>query len=105
MSILEHLLSALNTFLKSVAMNCRMRVCQLGEELLPSILYIWTDMRPSAALKEEIVEFFNLQICVHHPKGAKTQDTGSFLSLNSNFLLFCFVNRFYGAFNVIMLFY
>lgn len=57
-------------------MNCRTRVCHLGEELLPSILYVWADRMPSAPLKEEIVEFFNLQICVHHPKGAKTQDTG-----------------------------
>ncbi|XP_026219215.1 serine-protein kinase ATM [Anabas testudineus] len=78
LSVLEHLVSALNIFLRSAAMNCRMRVCQLGEELLPSILNVWVDMRPSAALKEDIVEFFNLQICVHHPKGAKTQDTGAY---------------------------
>uniref|UniRef100_A0A8D0A1H1 non-specific serine/threonine protein kinase n=1 Tax=Sander lucioperca TaxID=283035 RepID=A0A8D0A1H1_SANLU len=77
LTVLEHLVSGLNIFLRSAAMNCRMRVCHLGEELLPSILYVWADMRPSAALKEEIVEFFNLQICVHHPKGAKTQDTGA----------------------------
>ncbi|XP_074534953.1 serine-protein kinase ATM [Halichoeres trimaculatus] len=75
LSVLEHLLSALNIFLRSAALNCRMKVCHLGEELMPSILYIWVDMRPSTALKEEIVEFFNLQIHVHHPKGAKTQDT------------------------------
>ncbi|XP_031716383.1 serine-protein kinase ATM isoform X1 [Anarrhichthys ocellatus] len=77
LTVLEHLVSALNIFLRSAAMDCRMRVCHLGEELLPSILYVWADMRPSAALKEEIVEFFNLQICAHHPKGAKTEDTGA----------------------------
>ncbi|KAF0030873.1 hypothetical protein F2P81_017604 [Scophthalmus maximus] len=75
-AVLEHLVSALNVFLRSSAMNCRMRVCHLGEELLPSVLHVWADMRPSAALKEEMVEFFNLQMCVHHPRGAKTQDTG-----------------------------
>ncbi|KAK5868357.1 hypothetical protein PBY51_009383 [Eleginops maclovinus] len=77
LTVLEHFVSALNIFLRSVAMNCRMRVCQLGEELLPSVLYVWADMRPSMALKEGIVEFFKLQICVHHPEGAKTQDTGA----------------------------
>lgn len=77
LAVLEHLVSALNILLRSAAMNCRMRVCHLGEELLPSILYVWADMRPNAAFKEEIVEFFNLQICAHHPKGAKTQETGS----------------------------
>lgn len=76
--MLEHLISALNSFLRSAAVNCRMRVCKLGEELLPSVLYWMDDMRPSVALQEEIIEFLNLQICVHHPKGAKTQDTGRF---------------------------
>uniref|UniRef100_A0A3B3UHQ1 Serine-protein kinase ATM n=1 Tax=Poecilia latipinna TaxID=48699 RepID=A0A3B3UHQ1_9TELE len=75
LSVLEHLVLALNIFLRSAAMNCRMRVCRLGEELLPSLLNVWEDMRPSVNLKEEIVEFFNLQLLVHHPKGAKTQDT------------------------------
>ncbi|XP_041851365.1 serine-protein kinase ATM isoform X2 [Melanotaenia boesemani] len=78
LTVLEHLVSALNIFLRSAAMNCRMRVCHLGEELLPSILNVWADMRPSAPLKEGIVEFVNLQICVHHPKGAKTQDSGAY---------------------------
>ncbi|KAM6987939.1 serine-protein kinase ATM isoform 2-T2 [Tautogolabrus adspersus] len=77
-TVLEHLLSALNIFLRSAAMNCRMKVCHVGEDLLPSILYVWADMRPSAALKEEIVEFFKLQMCVHHPRGAKTQDTDAY---------------------------
>lgn len=81
LAVMEHLIPALNIFLRSIAMNCRMRVCHLGEELMPSMLYVWADMRPSAALKEEIVEFFNLQICTHHPKGAKTQDTGILIIL------------------------
>uniref|UniRef100_A0A1A8U1C7 non-specific serine/threonine protein kinase n=1 Tax=Nothobranchius furzeri TaxID=105023 RepID=A0A1A8U1C7_NOTFU len=75
--VLEHLVSALNIFSRSAAMNGRMRVCHLGEELLPPLLYVWADTRPSAPLKEEIVEFFNLQLCVHHPRGAKTQDSGA----------------------------
>ncbi|XP_068601356.1 serine-protein kinase ATM [Brachionichthys hirsutus] len=76
-TVLEHLIAALNVFLRSTATNCRMRVCHLGEELLSPVLHVWEDMRPSAALKREIVEFFHLQICAHHPKGAKTQDTGA----------------------------
>ncbi|KAJ0063875.1 hypothetical protein NL108_012878, partial [Boleophthalmus pectinirostris] len=77
LTVIEHLVSALNIFLKSASMNSRMRVCRLGEDLLPPLLFIWADMRPSAHLKEEIVEFCQLQICVHHPKGARTQDTGA----------------------------
>lgn len=62
-------------------MNRRMRLCHLGEELMPSMLQVWADMRPSTALKEEIVDFFNLQIRAHHPKGAKTADEGTAVCL------------------------
>uniref|UniRef100_A0A672H796 non-specific serine/threonine protein kinase n=1 Tax=Salarias fasciatus TaxID=181472 RepID=A0A672H796_SALFA len=79
--VLEHLLSALNIFLRSVAMNCRMRVCRLGKELLPSVLSVWADMSPSTALKEEIVEFFSLQVCVHHPRGAHAENWTRWKSL------------------------
>uniref|UniRef100_A0A3B4ARZ4 non-specific serine/threonine protein kinase n=1 Tax=Periophthalmus magnuspinnatus TaxID=409849 RepID=A0A3B4ARZ4_9GOBI len=75
LTVIEHLVSALNIFLKSASMNSRMRVCRLGEDLLQPLLFVWADMRPSANLKEEIVEFCQLQICVHHPKGARTQET------------------------------
>eukprot|EP00066_Takifugu_rubripes_P017315 XP_011606581.1 PREDICTED: serine-protein kinase ATM [Takifugu rubripes] len=78
LTVLEHLVSALNIFVRSVAMNHRMRVCYLGELLVPALLCIWADMRPSLALKEGILEFFNLQICAHHPKGARTQETGAY---------------------------
>ncbi|XP_033833204.1 serine-protein kinase ATM [Periophthalmus magnuspinnatus] len=77
LTVIEHLVSALNIFLKSASMNSRMRVCRLGEDLLQPLLFVWADMRPSANLKEEIVEFCQLQICVHHPKGARTQETGA----------------------------
>ncbi|KAJ8280888.1 hypothetical protein GJAV_G00060510 [Gymnothorax javanicus] len=77
LTVLEHLVSALNVFLQASAMNFRMRACRLGEELLPSLLCVWAKMQPSPALKAELVEFFHLQMCLHHPKGAKTQATGA----------------------------
>ncbi|MBN3300154.1 ATM kinase, partial [Amia calva] len=77
LAVLEHLLAALNVFLRSSAMNCRTRVCKLGEELFPIVLYIWSEKRPQDLLKEEIIKFFHLQLHVHHPKGAKTPDTGA----------------------------
>ncbi|XP_030632937.1 serine-protein kinase ATM isoform X2 [Chanos chanos] len=77
LTVLEHLLSALNVFLRSAATNRRQRACHLGEEVLPSILCVWSQKRPSPTLKEEMVEFFRLQVCIHHPKGAKTPETGA----------------------------
>lgn len=51
-------------------------MCGLGEEILPPVLHVWGQMRPSTKLKEEMVEFFNVQMTVHHPRGAKTEETG-----------------------------
>ncbi|XP_029458325.1 serine-protein kinase ATM [Rhinatrema bivittatum] len=75
---LEQILAALNTFLCMSAANCRMRVCRVGEEILPIVLYIWAQCRPKDSLKEEIIEFLQLQLHVHHPKGAKSQDKGAY---------------------------
>ncbi|XP_041054809.1 serine-protein kinase ATM isoform X1 [Carcharodon carcharias] len=77
-AVIEHIMSALNVFLNVCVMNCRIRVCKLGEEIFPTLLCIWTQKRPQDSLKEEIIEFFRLQLHAHHPKGAKTQEKGAF---------------------------
>ncbi|GCB70201.1 hypothetical protein scyTo_0010722, partial [Scyliorhinus torazame] len=77
-AVIEHIMSALNVFLNMCVMNCRIRVCKLGEEIFPTLLCIWTQKRPQDSLKEEIIEFFRLQLRAHHPKGAKTQEKGAF---------------------------
>lgn len=73
---LSHILAALTIFIKALAVNFRMRVCELGDEILPTLLYIWTQHRLNSPLKEVIIELFQLQIYIHHPKGAKTQEHG-----------------------------
>ncbi|CAM4560648.1 unnamed protein product [Leuciscus chuanchicus] len=66
--VLENLVSAVNVFLRSVLLSCRREGVCSGRG---------GPMRPSSALKDELVKFFQLQICVHHPKGAKTLETGA----------------------------
>lgn len=73
---LNHILAAFVIFLKTLAVNFRIQVCDLGDEILPALLYIWTQHRPNDSLKEVIIELFQLQIYIHHPKGAKTQEKG-----------------------------
>lgn len=73
---LNHILAALTIFLKTLAVNFRIRVCELGDEILPTLLYIWTQHRLNDSLKEVIIELFQLQIYIHHPKGAKTREKG-----------------------------
>ncbi|XP_048454334.1 serine-protein kinase ATM isoform X6 [Rhincodon typus] len=77
-AVIEHVMSALNVFLNVCVMNCRIRVCKLGEEIFPTLLRIWTQKRPQDSLKEEIIEFFRLQLRAHHPKGAKVPEKGAF---------------------------
>ncbi|XP_073095404.1 serine-protein kinase ATM isoform X2 [Manis javanica] len=77
---LNHILAALIIFLKTLAVNFRIQVCELGDEILPTLLYIWTQHRLNDSLKEVIIELFQLQIYIHHPKGAKTQGKGSYES-------------------------
>uniref|UniRef100_A0A8C2EAU1 non-specific serine/threonine protein kinase n=1 Tax=Cyprinus carpio TaxID=7962 RepID=A0A8C2EAU1_CYPCA len=62
----------------ALLLSSRKRVCGLGEEVLSSMLRVYTEMRPSLVLKEELVKFFHLQLCVHHPRGAKTLETGAY---------------------------
>uniref|UniRef100_A0A8C5LAH7 Serine-protein kinase ATM n=1 Tax=Jaculus jaculus TaxID=51337 RepID=A0A8C5LAH7_JACJA len=77
---LTHILAALTIFLKSLAVNCRNRVCELGDEILPTLLCIWTQNRLNDSLKEVIIELFQLQIYVHHPQGARTHEKGAYES-------------------------
>ena len=39
--LLEHMVSALNTFLQAIAPDSRTQICKLGEEIFPNILYLW----------------------------------------------------------------
>ncbi|KAM9566085.1 serine-protein kinase ATM [Guaruba guarouba] len=75
---LDHIVGAMNIFCNKFAVNCRIRICKLGEEILPTVLYIWTQYRPKDSLKESIIELFLLQVHIHHPKGAKTQGKGAY---------------------------
>ncbi|XP_053564522.1 serine-protein kinase ATM [Bombina bombina] len=74
----DQILAAFNVFLANSAVNNRMRVCKLGEEVFLTVLRVWTQHRPKDALKEEIVEFFRLLLHIHHPKGAQTTEEGAY---------------------------
>ncbi|XP_058519931.1 serine-protein kinase ATM [Ochotona princeps] len=85
---LSHILAALNIFLKTLAVNFRIRACELGDEILPALLYIWAQHRLNDSLKEIIVELFQLQIYIHHPKGARTQEKGAYISAKWQSILY-----------------
>ncbi|XP_012584841.1 PREDICTED: serine-protein kinase ATM-like [Condylura cristata] len=72
----------------TLAINFRIRVCELGDEILPTLLYIWAQHRLNDSLKEVIIELFQLQIYIHHPKGAKTQEKGAYESTKWKSILY-----------------
>lgn len=74
---LDHIIAAMNIFFNTFAVNCRKRICKIGEEILPTVLYIWTQYRPKDSLKESIIELFLLQVHIHHPRGATSQEKGA----------------------------
>jgi hypothetical protein len=51
--VLEYLLSSLLTFCKSVAIDCRGQLCQFGEEIVPSLLQIWSKRHPSIKVLDQ----------------------------------------------------
>ncbi|NWY72580.1 ATM kinase, partial [Erithacus rubecula] len=75
---LDHIVGAMNIFCNKFADNCRIQICKIGEEILPTVLYFWTQYRPKDSLKESIIELFRLQVHIHHPKGAITQGRGAY---------------------------
>ncbi|KAM4828046.1 serine-protein kinase ATM [Thomomys bottae] len=85
---LNHILAALIIFLKTLAVNFRIRVCEFGDEILPTLLYIWAQHRLNDSLKEVLIELFQLQIYIHHPKGAKTHDKGAYESAKWQSILY-----------------
>ncbi|XP_042538698.1 serine-protein kinase ATM [Dipodomys spectabilis] len=85
---LNHIVAAFIIFLKTLAVNFRIRVCELGDEILPTLLYIWAQHRLNDSLKEVLIELFQLQIYIHHPKGAKTHDKGAYESTKWQSILY-----------------
>ena len=88
----------MNVFCNKFAANCRIQICKIGEEILPTVLYIWTHYRPKDSLKESIIDLFRLQVHIHHPKGAKTQEKGTIKS----FLVFFFFLSLYVIVQIIV---
>lgn len=85
---LSHILAALIIFLKTLAVNSRKRVCEVGDEILPTLLCIWTQHRLNDSLKEVIIELIQLQIYIHHPQGAKTPEKGAYESTKWKSILY-----------------
>ncbi|XP_077977735.1 serine-protein kinase ATM-like [Glandiceps talaboti] len=75
--VLCNIISAMNLFCKSVALNSRRQICKLGEDIATTLLFLWSS-RPSSDLKDEIAEFLSLQMSIHHPNGVSQESHGAY---------------------------
>ncbi|XP_070567234.1 serine-protein kinase ATM-like [Ptychodera flava] len=75
--VLWNIIAAMNIFCRSVAVNARRQLCKLGEDILSTLLALWSS-RPSVPLKDEIAEFLRLQMSVHHPNGVIDESHGAY---------------------------
>ncbi|XP_033125672.1 serine-protein kinase ATM-like [Anneissia japonica] len=78
-SLACEIFSALSKFSFYVMNNCRRQLCNLGEHVFPTILYIW-NRNPSTEIKCQLIEFMRIQLTVHHPLGATSAEQGSYAS-------------------------
>ncbi|KAI0210304.1 Serine-protein kinase ATM [Lamellibrachia satsuma] len=81
-SVLEHVVSSINVLSRSIAINGRVQVSRLGETIFIPLFYLWKNQH-NDRLKDEIVNFLQLQMSIHHPHGARTEEEGAF-SVNSH---------------------
>ncbi|XP_022251192.1 serine-protein kinase ATM-like [Limulus polyphemus] len=73
----EGLLEALIAFCKHIALDCRTQLCKLGELIFMPFLYLWS-AKPSVKTKEKLLEFWKLQLGLHHPQGVSDEGNGAF---------------------------
>ena len=77
----KHLfMQATNVFLMSgVCQNSRKRACLLGENVMRHVIGMYDEKGG-----EEVVKFLRIQIALHHPGGAMTEEEGAFCHLSRN---------------------
>lgn len=76
LTILEYILRSMNLFVKLVCIESRQQMCIFGEAILLQLLYIWN--HKNSFLQTQIIQFLSVQMKIHHPGGAKTEEFGAF---------------------------
>ncbi|XP_065051907.1 serine-protein kinase ATM-like isoform X2 [Rhopilema esculentum] len=77
-TVVFYLINALNNFSMNIASDSRGQLCILGEDLFPLLLPLWT--KSSAHVKDKLIDFFRLQVDIHHPFGVHQEENGAWSS-------------------------
>ncbi|KAF8778752.1 Serine-protein kinase ATM like protein [Argiope bruennichi] len=72
----ENLLKALLLVCRIFGVDCRLRLCQLGESVMFPLMQLWKT-RPSEICSELMLEFVSFQLAIHHPKGTVIHEKGA----------------------------
>ncbi|RZC32844.1 hypothetical protein BDFB_005396, partial [Asbolus verrucosus] len=65
----EAVLALVHEFCKHAAKDNRMTCCKLGEEILRNLVALYETNANEDKMKANLVEFFLLQVAIHHPNG------------------------------------
>lgn len=74
------LLNVVQDILKREA---RILLCNFGEKVAQDIVVMTEENKT----EELIIEFFNMQMCLHHPLGARDKDQGAFIGIDPDIWL------------------
>ncbi len=72
------LLKTANVIMRQAAYQCPREICEFGEKCAVPVLYQYDRRRREGdEANRLVVEFFTLQMCLHHPRGAATTVEGA----------------------------
>ncbi|XP_071956069.1 serine-protein kinase ATM-like [Antedon mediterranea] len=76
-SLRSSIVASLNKFSCHMMTNYRRQLCNIGEHVLPVILHFW-NRSPEPHFKNHMIEFMQIQMTVHHPLGAASEQQGAY---------------------------
>ncbi|XP_044260658.1 serine-protein kinase ATM isoform X2 [Tribolium madens] len=74
----ETLLELVYDFCQNTAKDNRMACCKLGEDIFKQIITFYERNSNDSKIKLKIIDFFLLQMALHHPGGAKFGDPAAY---------------------------
>ncbi|GAB1602778.1 serine-protein kinase ATM-like [Argonauta hians] len=75
LEVVGYILLSANLVIQQSAVNNRHLMCLLGESAMQLLLHFWCQQNP---LQQHILVFFNFQLQLHNPCGARTEEEGAF---------------------------
>lgn len=74
---IDQLLTTVNIFSTVSAINCRARLCLLGETLVTTLIQLLGNRTQPSKVKDQVIRCLYIQMLIHHPSGATSELNGA----------------------------